>query len=119
MSKERRTPGRGRLDRSHEWIDARSLALAEAVGERIRADPSLLDVARKNLLRWRRRMHPWPHVLQEWEAILAEGSADEILAALVSDSEEGRRLRQSSPFAGILTPAERKEIFDRYEEIGT
>ena len=35
----------------------------------------------------------------------------EIGSILFDDSEEGRRLRQSDPFSGILTPAERWEIY--------
>jgi hypothetical protein len=64
-------------------------------------------------------MNPWPKALQEWEEIISEGSLEEILGKLVEDTEDGRRRRQSSPFSGILSPAERREIFEKYEAIGT
>jgi hypothetical protein len=38
--------------RSHDWIDARSLALHEAVAAKIEVTPALLDIARGNLARW-------------------------------------------------------------------
>jgi hypothetical protein len=38
---------------------------------------------------------------------------------LTEDSHEGQRLRQSSPFSGILSQRERLEIFRRYESAGT
>ena len=104
--------------RSHEWIDARSLAMAEAIAEKIRRDPSLVDRARENLSRRKERLAQWPKALEEWEEILASFSLEEILSALLSDGEDGRRRRQSSPFTGILSPEERKVIFERYEEIG-
>ena len=105
--------------RSHQWIDARSLALAKAVAKKIRRDPQLLDTARDSLRRWKKRIIPWPRALREWEEILANFPLDTVLAMLLEDSEEGRRRRQSSPFPGVLTPQERRAIFDHYEAIGT
>ena len=35
----------------------------------------------------------------------------EIRSILLDDSEEGRRLRQNDPFCGVLTPAERWDIY--------
>ncbi len=106
------------LKRSHAWIDARSLALAEAVAEKVRSDPALLQRAVENLTRWKRLKGTLPPCLREWEDILAGRGLEDALAVLVEESEEGRRRRQSSPFTGLLTPAERKEIFQRYEAIG-
>jgi hypothetical protein len=105
--------------RSHAWIDARSLALAKAVAEKIRRDPALLQRALDNLARWKERRSTWPRCLSEWEEIISSRTLDDVLAILLEDSEEGRRRRQSSPFTGILTLAERREIFKRYEAIGT
>ena len=47
----------------------------------------------------------WGRILElEWEAIRP---------LLLDPGEEGRRLRQSSPFCGILSPRERWEIYRR------
>jgi hypothetical protein len=37
---------------------------------------------------------------------------------LVDDSENARRLRQSTPFAGILTQEERRRILEKHESAG-
>ncbi len=43
--------------------------------------------------------------LAEWEGILA-GTTDQVVQILVDRSERATRLRQSSPFTGILTEPE-------------
>jgi hypothetical protein len=88
--------------------------MAEAVAAKLRREPSLFAVAVENLRRWHQQMQPWPPSLQEWENILAHGQPA-ALAALTENSERGRRLRQSNPFAGVLTPQERNTIFAEYE----
>jgi hypothetical protein len=80
--------------RSHEWIDRRSLALHEAVAAKLEQEPALLGVARANVKRWL-AVHP--------------------AAALVAPDEDAARLRQSSPFAGVLTPGERLAILRQYD----
>jgi hypothetical protein len=99
--------------RAHEWIDRRSLALHEAVVARLEARPDLLEVARLNLRRWL-RVNPAP-ALRERSDLLDTTPLPELLALLRSDSDEAARLRQSSPFAGVLTPQERQAILNEYE----
>ena len=99
--------------RSHEWIDQRSLALHEAVAARLEAQPQLLEVARANLRRW---LAARPAaVLREWQRLLDSLPLPQLVQLLRSPAEEAVRLRQSSPFAGILSPAERQAILSRYE----
>ena len=99
--------------RSHEWIDRRSRALHDAVAARIEASPQLLDVARANLTRWL-RTNPAPALL-EWQHVLAVTPLPELLELLRSDGERAARLRQSSPFAGVLTLQERQSVLDRHD----
>jgi hypothetical protein len=99
--------------RSHDWIDRRSLALHEAVAVKLEAEPALLEVARSNLRRWQNE-HFEP-ALREWQDLLDRVSLEELLALLRSSSEEDARLRQSSPFAGILSPDERRTIMKRHD----
>lgn len=101
------------LMRSHEWIDQRSLALHERVARKLEANPQLLDIARANLERWLRST-PSPSLL-EWRRLLEEMPLPELLDLLRSHSERAAWLRQSSPFAGLLTPEERLAILRRYE----
>lgn len=99
--------------RSHEWIDQRSLALHEAVAAKLEARPELLDVARANLQRW---LAASPvAALREWQEFLDRTSLPDLLALLRSPDEQAARLRQSSPFAGLLSPKERRAILDDYE----
>lgn len=103
--------------RTHQGIEERSLAMSRAIVARIDADPQRrgLDHARSVLARWlERRPHP---TLLEWARIL-EGSWDDVRRVLLDPSEEGRRLRQSDPFCGILTPEERWEIYRRFRDQG-
>jgi len=102
--------------RSHEWIDERSLALDRQVAAKLQADPSLLGRARNTLERWlAQRPGAMPPVLREWQEILSSWPLERILQLLVSADENTRRLRQSSPFCGILSPEERLAIFKEYE----
>jgi hypothetical protein len=100
-----------RTMRTHQEIDARSLAMHRLVAEKVRRDPALLDRARRTLQRWRdpsnpTRAEPW---LAEWQRLLDLG-LEPTLATLAEDSERAAALRQCSPFTGILTPAERFEF---------
>lgn len=99
---------------SHRLLDARSLAMHAVMAQKIERDPSLLTIPRNNLARWRAR---WggnaPRWFGEWLQIIAR-PWPEIAALITEPSENAARLRQSSPFAGVLTAAERKRIYDAF-----
>lgn len=102
--------------RSHSWIDQRSLALDKAIAAKLRAQPELLLRAKDTLQNWLRQRQPTvPQVMLEWQEILTTWSFEKILALLTSSEQEPTRLRQSSPFCGILTQQERMKIFQEYE----
>lgn len=78
---------------------------------RLHQQPELLAVANSNLKRWSRLNAQAPALLRcyaEWEEILKRPLA-EICQLLMADSDEARRLRQNSPFAGVLTA---REVWD-------
>ncbi|MBN8710476.1 MAG: hypothetical protein J0I10_13895 [Verrucomicrobia bacterium] len=105
----------------HDLIDRRSLALNRLVAEKIRRQPELMDFVRKNLDRTLCEpilSESCKNALREWRSIFSLKSFDEILSILVEDSYEGQRLRQSTPFTGILNQRERLEVFRRYEQSG-
>lgn len=89
---------------SHQDIDLRSLALARAVAAKIDENPILLESVKK----WVCKQEAPAYL--EWESYL-ERPWEEIREILLDPSEEGCRLRQSSPFVGILSPQERWEFF--------
>ena len=94
----------------HALLDARRLATHREIAKRIDADPSLLGKALGNIERWSRQMGRTPPALAEWQGLLRTLPWERIRPLLVQDDEESRRLRQSSPFVGILTQRERMEI---------
>lgn len=99
--------------KSHQDIDQRSLALARAVAEIIDRDKERLGLqkARETCTRWFRD-NPTPAIL-EWLHILKQ-PWEKVRTVLLDESEQGQRLRQSSPFCGILSPRIRWEIYRRF-----
>jgi hypothetical protein len=95
----------------HARLDERSLALHRLVAKKVLADPTLLDRARANLRRWQASHGSHSFALAEWDQILTN-PVDQVAAFLVERSERATRLRQSSPFTGILTEAERAAIYE-------
>jgi hypothetical protein len=102
---------------SHQLIDERSLELHRAIAERLRANPELIDHARRNLHRWLSRFElskSLERCYQEWLQILDTHSVEEIALLLTDHSETATRLRQNSPFTGILSSREVSEIKRRF-----
>lgn len=102
----------------HEVIDRVSLEMAERVAAGLPDRPEWLELARQNLARWRERNAEAPALVrcyEEWEKIL-ERPVREICAILTAPTSEGQRLRQNSPFVGILSPAQVWEIKRRIRE---
>lgn len=102
--------------RKHDWIDERSHALALRVADKLRGQPVLVEHALGNLNRWEQARGPRP-AYAEWRRILTESSVDDIIALLSERSERADRLRQSTPFTGILSQDERLSIFRYYETL--
>ena len=100
---------------SHRIHDARSLAMHVAIARKIDRDPTLLQTARRNLSRWTndRVGEVPPRWMQTWSALL-QRPWPEIAARITALTEEGAQLRQSSPFAGVLTASERQRIHEAF-----
>jgi uncharacterized protein YmfQ (DUF2313 family) len=99
---------------NHALIDARSLAMHCLIARRIADNPALMQKAVANLKRWRERQPgAIPGYLTEWEDILAL-PLPQVLTLMTGLTEESVRLRQSSPFAGILSTDERKRVYDAF-----
>ena len=93
---------------THALQDGVSLEIARRVAARLREHPALLEVARENLARWSRQNAGAASLLAcyaEWQALLSL-PLEEICDRLCAETPEGHRLRQNSPFAGVLSPAE-------------
>ena len=98
----------------HRIIEARSLAMHCLIARKIGADRRLLDAARRKLAAWIERYDGAPpRALSEWREIL-DRPWPEIAALITDDGESAVRLRQSSPFAGVLTPSERRRVYEAF-----
>jgi hypothetical protein len=97
----------------HERIDRRSLALHRAIAGKIRANPSLIAIARDNLDRWSSTNGRSQPYWDTWREIL-DRPLGEVLDLMLEDSEHMTAMRRATPFAGILTPKERWEIYEQF-----
>lgn len=98
----------------HRIADARSLALHVLAARRIAGKPKLLDRARSTVARWLARYGERPPAaLREWQELLGR-PWQEVAAKATELSEDGARLRQSSPLATLLSPAERRRVHDAF-----
>jgi len=108
---------------SHSFLDEFALAYHRAVAERLRAEPeAVLERAHGNLSRWTEGDSfgvGEQASLEEWQRILGEADVDRLIEIITDASEEGQRLRSSSPFVGALSPEERLEILVACEQRAT
>jgi hypothetical protein len=105
----------------HRNLEERSLALHREIAQRIRRNPDLLTKVRERLSKdicSGRYSISLTDAMQEWLDLLKSSSLEQVLELLVDDSENARRLRQSTPFAGILTQEERCRILEKHESAG-
>ena len=89
------------------------MALHRAIAEKLRARPELIGIARENLNRWYAGAGGSRHYLDEWRKILDQPLED-VLSLIGQEGEAMTALRQSSPFAGILDPAERWAVYSHF-----
>src|SRR5690606_35829027 len=94
----------------------RSLWIAHAVaGEVVRDPEAVVTRGRQNLARLSARgSNKW---ILEWQRLL-DGPIDDLLVALTSTSLRSRELRQNSPFAGVLPPADREKVLESFSSRG-
>lgn len=82
-----------------------------AIAAKLLATPGLVAIAHDNLKRWTAgRSQPY---MDAWGELLAKPIA-ELAARIQEDNEPMQAMRQTSPFAGILSPRERWEIYDAF-----
>jgi len=91
-----------------------SLWLHRAVVAKVVTDPAAaLALAHRNLAK-RRSVHgPANKWLDQWQRILDQG-VDTVLRVLTSEEPHAVELRQSTPFAGILTEQERQAVLTAF-----
>lgn len=105
---------------SHEFLDELRLEYGRAIAEKLDLSPhAVLRHAVANLDRWLVAAEFDPEEIalrREWRELLEVADIARIREILVDPSEEGKRLRQSSPFSGLLSSADRDAITEKCEE---
>jgi hypothetical protein len=105
----------------HELQDQVSLELARRIATGLPKHPEWLDLARENLRRWSEQNQGAPGLLRcyaEWQQLLSL-PAEEIAQILTEETEEAQRLRQNSPFVGVLSAREVWAIKSQIRRHGT
>ncbi len=87
------------------FSDLLSLMVHRLAAERLRENPRLIEKAKVNLQRWLSQT-PAVGAWLEWKKILETESLENILKIITAETDEGQRLRSSSPFAGLITQQE-------------
>ena len=99
---------------AHRLAEARSLAMHVLIAQKMLKDSSVIDHAKRNLRRWKAATPgQTPRWHAEWAGWLRRRPA-EVAGVMTELTERAARLRQSSPFAGVLDEAERRRIYDAF-----
>lgn len=98
---------------NHQDIDRRSLMMHRIIAARLRAQPELIAVAHANMARWNCPERGW---WQRWSDVIRSRTMEEIACLLECESEAASQMRQSAPFAGILTPREVWNLKRKFKE---
>lgn len=93
----------------HATADRRGHIYHAIVSERL--DRTMLEDAQARLERLVAEGHIHPHYADAWRALLGR-PLKEVARAITADSQTGRSLRQSTPFAGVLNEQERRRIIE-------
>lgn len=102
-----------RRGRGHRAAELQALAYHRVVAGRL--DEQLIDGARQRLRRWREEDRIHPRWADEWETVLSM-PPPRIAKAISADDPHARALRQTSPFAGVLSEHERRRLLRAVEE---
>ena len=104
---------------SQEFIDALALARHREVARLLDDAASILQKARANAERWLASGNydeGEAASVREWLPLLANDRLDELRDVLTSSSENATRMRQSSPFTGIIPKATYQSLRDNLIE---
>jgi hypothetical protein len=93
---------------THEVLDQIRLAQHKLIAKKLLQNPAaILALAQRNLQRdIGYRLAPATSLSREWRALLEQNSIDRIVAVMTAKTQKAIELRQASPFASILSPAE-------------
>ncbi len=97
---------------------ARSRALHRAIAQKVLADPqATMAAARQRLARLATEPHA-DYYFAEWSRWLEASPSDVYRLLAEDDSEYAEAMRRMSPFVGLLTPGERRAIYQQFQPSG-
>ena len=103
------------------FVDLFSLTLHTKVAEKMLLhEIQVLRIANNNLERWLKSESfdgNERNTLLEWQEVLEKCTPEQIRKIIIEDTDEGQRLRSSSPFVGVLSEEERERIWSECAEI--
>jgi hypothetical protein len=100
----------GSTSDGHDRAARRSLAYHRALARRL--DRGMANDALRQVWKWRLQGRIDPHYANLWERVLHESVA-EVRRTISEDSQDAGDLRQSSPFAGMLSEPERRKLIQQ------
>jgi len=86
----------------HAQIDAENRERDRRIAELIRRHPEAVEAGRRNLQAWAARWGEPTPAWREWAQLLRMLSPEQVADFLESTTPKANRLRQSSPFLGVL-----------------
>ena len=96
----------------HELAELRSLELHREVARAIRQNPALVQAARQRLRARLPAEPPTDSYASRW-LLWLDLPIDELVARMTSDDEQGREMRQSTPFTFVIPHRQRWAIWAR------
>jgi hypothetical protein len=101
-----RPPRRGGF--RHEELDELRLKMAHAIVQRFTPAQIRAQIL-GNLHRWKRQ-GVWVSAFEEWRDLANSDDDGRLFAAMLGRHEDAVRLRQSGPYAGLLSPQEVRSL---------
>lgn len=97
----------------------KSLWLHRALLGPLMLDPArVLQIASENIARWKPQQRVdgmATRYFQQWEEVIDSG-VDAVAEVFTSQDESSNELRQNTPFAGVLTDDERRQVLRSFRE---
>lgn len=100
----------------HAAHDTRSLVMHSVIAGRLLASPGLVEERVLPTIKRFKGVHAGTgteKLLEQWERAARKGAAA-LLRICTDPSERGKQLRQASPLSGLLSPIERRQIYDAF-----
>ena len=98
----------------HAKIDEENRERDRRIAELLRRRPEVIVVAQRNLQNWAARWGELTDAWEEWSLLLRMLTPAQVADFLESTSPKANRLRQSSPFVGVLEDADKATATDNH-----